>query len=189
MKSDGFPTYHMAVVVDDHLMGVTHIVRGEEWLSSTPKHVYLYEELGWDVPAFVHLPKVLNKDQKKLSKRQGDVSVEDFRGKGYLPEGLINYLALVGWSPDGEQESLSMDELIDQVSFEKVVKSGGVFDIDKLNWVNAHYMRSYDLDKICEIALPFVVEKGLMTEEEIRNNYEWYKKMCIRDSPNPNATP
>lgn len=183
MKSDGFPTYHMAVVVDDHLMGVTHIVRGEEWLSSTPKHVYLYEALGWDVPEFVHLPTVLNKDHKKLSKRQGDVSVEDFRGKGYLPEGLINYLALVGWSPDGEQEILSMDELIDQFSFEKVVKSGGVFDIDKLNWVNAHYIRSYDLDKICELAIPFVVEKGLMTEEEIRNNYEWYKKLVeiVRD--------
>lgn len=183
MKSDGFPTYHMAVVVDDHLMGVTHIVRGEEWLSSTPKHVYLYEALGWDVPEFVHLPTVLNKDHKKLSKRQGDVSVEDFRGKGYLPEGLINYLALVGWSPDGEQEILSMDELIDQFSFEKVVKSGGVFDIDKLNWVNAHYMRSYDLDKICELAIPFVVEKGLMTEEEIKDNYEWYKKLVeiVRD--------
>ena len=183
MKSDGFPTYHMAVVVDDHLMGITHIVRGEEWLSSTPKHVYLYEALGWDVPEFVHLPTVLNKDHTKLSKRQGDVSVEDFRGRGYLPEGLINYLALVGWSPDGEEEILSMDELIEQFSFEKVVKSGGVFDVDKLNWVNAHYMKSYDLDKIVELSIPFVVEKGLMTEEEIRANYDWYKKLVeiVRD--------
>src|SRR5690625_4374730 len=97
LKSDGYPTYHMAVVVDDHLMKITHIVRGEEWLSSTPKHVYLYEVFGWEKPTYVHLPTVLNKDRKKLSKRHGDVSVDDFREKGYLPEGLVNYLALVGW--------------------------------------------------------------------------------------------
>ena len=112
MKSDGFPTYHMAVVVDDHLMGITHIIRGEEWLPSTPKHVYLYEALGWEVPTYIHLPGVLNSDHKKLSKRQGDVSVEDFRGHGYLPEGLVNYLALVGWSPEDNQEIFSMDELL-----------------------------------------------------------------------------
>lgn len=175
MKSDGFPTYHMAVVVDDHLMGITHIVRGEEWLPSTPKHVYLYEALGWEAPEFVHLPTVLNKDHKKLSKRQGDVSVEDFRARGYLPEGLVNYLALVGWSPEGEKEILSMDEMIEEFSFEKVVKSGGVFDVDKLNWVNAHYMKSYDLEKLSKLAIPFVVESGLMTESEIEENFEWFK--------------
>ena len=102
----------MAVVVDDHLMGITHIVRGEEWLPSTPKHVFLYEALGWEKPEYVHLPTVLNKDRKKLSKRQGDVSVEDFKDKGYLPEALNNYLALVGWSPEDNKEIFTMDELI-----------------------------------------------------------------------------
>ena len=113
LKSDGFPTYHLAVVVDDHLMEISHIVRGEEWLPSTPKHVYLYEAFGWEKPIYVHLPTVLNKDRKKLSKRHGDVSVEDFRDKGYLPEALLNYLALVGWSPEDNQEIFTMDELIE----------------------------------------------------------------------------
>ena len=101
IKSDGFPTYHFAVVVDDHLMGITHIVRGDEWLPSTPKHVYLYEAFGWDTPVFVHLPTVLNKFRKKLSKRNDDVSVDDFINQGYTAQGLVNYLALVGWSPEG----------------------------------------------------------------------------------------
>src|SRR5699024_10831362 len=114
LKSDGYPTYHMAVVVDDHLMKISHIVRGEEWLSSTPKHIYLYEVFGWEKPVYVHLPTVLNKERKKLSKRHGDVAVGDFREKGYLPEGLINYLALVGWSPEGTEEILSMDDMIEQ---------------------------------------------------------------------------
>ena len=112
LKSDGFPTYHMAVVVDDHLMGVTHIVRGEEWLPSTPKHVLLYRALGWEEPTYVHLPTVLNKSRKKLSKREGDVAVGDFRKAGYLPDALINFLALIGWSPDTEDEIMSMDEMI-----------------------------------------------------------------------------
>ena len=127
MKSDGFPTYHMAVVVDDHLMKITHVVRGEEWLASTPKHVFLYEALGWEAPEFVHLPTVLNKNHKKLSKREGDVSVEDFKKRGYLPEGLINYLALVGWSPEDDEEIMTLKDLIPKFSFDRVVKSGGIF--------------------------------------------------------------
>ena len=126
IKADGFPTYHFAVVVDDHLMGITHIVRGDEWISSTPKHIYLYEALGFEKPIFVHLPTVLNKSGKKLSKRNDDASVEDFRLKGYLPEALINYLALVGWSPESNEEILSLDEMIKQFSFDRVSKSGGV---------------------------------------------------------------
>ena len=106
IKTDGFPTYHFAVVVDDHLMKITHVIRGEEWVSSTPKHVYLYEAFGWEAPKFVHLPNILNKEKKKLSKRQGDVAVEDFKKKGYLPEGLVNYVALVGWSPEENKETL-----------------------------------------------------------------------------------
>lgn len=111
IKADGFPTYHFAVVVDDHMMDITHVIRGEEWLTSTPKHVLLYQMFGWKAPTFVHLPNILNADRKKLSKRQGDVAVEDFRNKGYLPEALVNYIALVGWSPEDNKEIFSMPEL------------------------------------------------------------------------------
>ena len=138
IKTDGFPTYHFAVVVDDHLMKITHVIRGEEWVSSTPKHVYLYEAFGWEAPKFVHLPNILNKEKKKLSKRQGDVAVEDFKKKGYLPEGLVNYVALVGWSPEENKEIFSMEELEQAFSIERVSKSGGVFDTEKLNWVILH---------------------------------------------------
>lgn len=183
MKSDGFPTYHMAVVVDDHLMKITHVVRGEEWLASTPKHVFLYEALGWEAPEFVHLPTVLNKNHKKLSKREGDVSVEDFKKRGYLPEGLINYLALVGWSPEDDEEIMTLKDLIPKFSFDRVVKSGGIFDVDKLNWVNSHYMKDYDLEKLCQLEKPYMIESGLMTEEEIDNNFEWFKILVetVRD--------
>ncbi len=173
LKSDGFPTYHMAVVVDDHLMEITHIVRGEEWLSSTPKHVYLYEALGWDEPVYVHLPTVLNKDRQKLSKRHGDVSVDDFKERGYLKEGLINYLALVGWSPETNQEILSMDELIEQFSFERVARTGGIFDKDKLDWVNAHYMRELSIEELTEGSIPYLKEAGYIDDEFVQENEEW----------------
>ena len=175
VKSDGFPTYHLAVVVDDHLMGITHVVRGEEWLPSTPKHVYLYQAFGWEAPKFVHLPTVLNKNRKKLSKREGDVSVEDFRSKGYLPEALINYLALVGWSPEDGEEILSLDEMVEKFSFDRVGKSGGIFDIEKLNWVNAHYIKKYPLEKIAELTEPAMIESGLMTKDEIAKDWNKYK--------------
>lgn len=174
LKSDGFPTYHMAVVVDDHLMGVTHIVRGEEWLPSTPKHIFLYEALGWEKPTYVHLPTVLNKDRKKLSKRQGDVAVEDFRAKGYLPEALVNYLALIGWSPEGEEEILSMDQMIKEFDFARVSKTGGIFDIEKLNWTNAHYIRNTDSERLLDMTKPYMVKALGISEEEIDNDHEHY---------------
>lgn len=175
MKTDGFPTYHMAVIVDDHLMGVTHVIRGEEWLPSTPKHVYLYEAFGWEAPTFVHLPNILNKDKKKLSKRQGDVAVEDFRKKGYLREALVNYVALLGWSPDDNQEIFSMEELEHAFNLEKVSKSGGVFDVAKLNWMNNQYIKAHDLDALTELCIPFVVEAGLMSKEEADSRRDWLK--------------
>ncbi len=175
LKSDGYPTYHMAVVVDDHLMEITHIVRGEEWLPSTPKHIYLYEVFGWEKPVYVHLPTVLNKDRKKLSKRQGDVSVEDFKDKGYLPEGLVNYLALVGWSPEDNQEILSMEELIQKFSFERVSKTGGIFDKDKLDWVNGHYIRSSSVERITDMAIPYLIKADLIDREFVQDKYEWLK--------------
>lgn len=177
IKTDGFPTYHLAVIVDDHHMGITHVVRGEEWLISTPKHVYTYEAFGWEAPTFVHLPVILNKDKKKLSKRQGDVAVEDFRKKGYLPEALINYVALVGWSPEDNQEIFSMEELIEKFSFERVSKSGGVFDLDKLNWVNNHYIKEADLDRIVEGCKPYIIEAGLLTAEELEAKADWFAQI------------
>ncbi len=184
MKSDGFPTYHMAVVVDDHLMKISHIVRGEEWLPSTPKHIYLYDCLGWEKPEYVHLPGVLNADHKKLSKRQGDVSVEDFKNRGYLPEGLVNYLALVGWSPEGNEEILSMEDLIQQFSFDRVSKAGGVFDKNKLDWVNAHYIKKLPMDELVDLAIPELVKAGLMTEEDCKEKRDFLDLLMetIRDS-------
>jgi nondiscriminating glutamyl-tRNA synthetase len=177
IKSDGFPTYHFAVVVDDHLMKITHIIRGEEWLSSTPKHVYLYEAFGWEIPQYVHLPNILNRDRKKLSKRHGDVAVEDFLNKGYLPEGLVNYIALVGWSPEDNQEIFSMKELEQQFSLERVSKSGGVFDVDKLNWVNGHYIRESSVKRITDLAIPYLIEAGYIIETDAREKYEWLKDL------------
>lgn len=173
IKSDGFPTYHMAVVVDDHLMEVTHIVRGEEWLPSTPKHVYLYEVLGWEKPEFVHLPTVLNDDRKKLSKRQGDVSVEDFRESGYLPEALVNYLALVGWSPEDNQEIMTLEEMVDKFTFERVSKTGGIFDKKKLDWVNAHYIKEKEDGELLELTLPYLKEAGIVDDAFVAENREW----------------
>lgn len=179
LKSDGYPTYHMAVVIDDHLMEITHIVRGEEWLSSTPKHIHLYEVFGWEKPVYVHLPTVLNKDRKKLSKRHGDVAVEDFMAKGYLPEGLINYLALVGWSPETNEEIFDMEALIEQFSFERVSRTGGIFDLDKLDWVNSHHIRDYDIDELTEMSLPYLIESNYIDEETARENYDWVKTIII----------
>lgn len=177
MKSDGFPTYHMAVVVDDYLMKITHVVRGEEWLPSAPKHVYLFKAFGWDAPKFVHLPTVLNKEKKKLSKRQGDVAVEDFRDKGYLPEALVNYLALIGWSPESNNEFFTMEELVKEFSFDRVSKAGGVFDKDKLDWVNGHYIRETDLDRLTELSVPYLLESGDIDSSDIENRYDWIKAL------------
>ena len=144
MKSDGFPTYHFAVVVDDHLMKITHVVRGEEWLPSFPKHLLLYRYFGWDPPKFAHLPLILNPDRSKLSKRQMDVSVEDFRDQGYLPEALINFVSLLGWSPLEEREIFSLSELVKEFSFKRINKSGAIFDREKLNWMNHKYIQNLD---------------------------------------------
>ena len=141
MKSDGFPTYHLANVVDDYLMGITHVIRGEEWLPSTPKHVLLYDAFGWQKPQFAHLPLLLNKDKSKLSKRQGDVAVEDYIAKGYIKEAFVNFIALLGWNPTGDREIYEFQELIDMFNLEKVNKGGAVFDLVKLDWMNAQYLR------------------------------------------------
>jgi len=135
LKSDGFPTYHLAHVVDDHLMDIELVIRGEEWLSSLPKHLLLFQELGWKAPRYAHVPLLLNKDKSKLSKRQNDVATEEYIEKGYLPEALINFLALLGWNPGTEQEIFSLKELTELFSLDRVQKGGAIFDLEKLNWL------------------------------------------------------
>ncbi len=157
LKSDGFPTYHLANVVDDHDMKITHVIRGEEWLSSVPKHLLLYRYLGWEPPQFAHLPLLLNLDRSKLSKRQGDVAVEDYIKKGYLKEAIINFVAMLGWNPGkGEtQEIFTLEELVEKFDFAHVHKGGAVFDIKKLDWINAQWIKKIPLDDLYEKALPY----------------------------------
>ncbi|MBS6341094.1 MAG: glutamate--tRNA ligase [Eubacterium limosum] len=177
IKTDGFPTYHFAVVIDDHLMGITHVIRGEEWLPSTPKHVYLYECFGWEQPQYVHLSNILNDDHKKLSKRQGDVSVGDFLKKGYLPEALINFLALLGWSPENEQEIFSMDELIEAFDLSRINKSGAVFDRAKLDWMNAHYIKELPIEELTARMIPYLLNAGYITESDVEKRMPWLEKV------------
>jgi nondiscriminating glutamyl-tRNA synthetase len=165
MKSDGYPTYFLAVVVDDHLMEITHAIRGEEWLPSTPKHILLYEALQWKPPAFAHLPVVLNKDRTKLSKRQGDVSAQSYLDAGYIEEAILNFLALLGWNPKTEQEIFSLEELIKQFDFSKVNKSGAVFDTEKLDWINGMYIRAMDTADLTKRLIPYLLKDKLISEE------------------------
>ena len=148
IKSDGFPTYHFANVVDDHLMKITHVIRGEEWISSMPKHILLYQYFNWEIPEFIHLPLILNQDKTKLSKRQNDVAVEDYIKKGYLKEAMINYLSLLGWHSSGDRELYSMEELINEFSIDRIQKSGAIFDVKKLNWMNNYYIKQFKADEI-----------------------------------------
>jgi nondiscriminating glutamyl-tRNA synthetase len=167
LKSDGFPTYHLANVIDDHLMNITHIIRGEEWLTSVPKHIILYNAFGWEVPQMAHVPLILNPDKTKLSKRQGDVATEDYLNKGYLKESLINFIALLGWNPgEGEKrEIFTLDELCTMFTLERVQSAGAVFNIEKLNWMNAEYIKSYGLDKLTELCLPYLKSAGYNTTD------------------------
>jgi len=165
LKSDGFPTYHLAVVVDDHHMNISHVIRGEEWIPSTPKHILMYEAFGWEKPQFAHLPLILNPDKSKLSKRQGDVAVEDFLKKGYLKQALLNFIAFLGWNPKTEQEIFTMDELIEQFDLSKVNRAGAVFDIAKLDWINGLYIRHMEVGELADALLPYWKEAGIDTEK------------------------
>ncbi len=161
LKSDGYPTYHLANVVDDHLMEISHVIRGEEWLPSTPKHIILYNYFGWEVPAFAHIPLLIDTERKKLSKRHGDVAVEDYIKKGYLKDALINFIALLGWNP-GEgstREIFLLEELIKEFNLEKVHKAAAVFDIKKLDWINNQYIKKLSIDELYQLALPFFEQK------------------------------
>jgi glutamyl-tRNA synthetase len=165
LKSDGFPTYHLANVVDDHLMGVTHVLRAQEWLSSTPLHVILYDSFGWTPPEFCHLPMVMGQDGKKLSKRHGATSVDEFRRGGYLPEALINYVALLGCSYEEGKDIYTLEELEHLFSVDKLNKAPAVFDYKKLEWYNGQYIRMKDDETLAALVLPWAVEQGLFGAE------------------------
>ena len=167
IKSDGWPTYNFANVVDDHLMGITHVIRGEEYITSTPKYIQLYKNFDWEVPEHVHLSLILNKDRSKLSKRDGDVSVEEYMTKGYLPETIINFVALLGWNPGGTDELFSLGELVKEFSLEKLNKSGAIFNHEKLDWMNGHYIRIKTPDEITKLCRPYL-EKYLAEKYEIK---------------------
>lgn len=157
LKSDGFPTYHLAHVVDDHLMKIDLVIRGEEWLSSLPKHLLLFRMFGWGPPRYAHVPLLLNADKTKLSKRQGSVSVEEYIQKGYLPEALLNFLAMLGWNPGTTQEVFSMQELIAAFSLDRVQKAGAVFDLTKLDWLQGQWIRGIPPQEFADRIMPLVV--------------------------------
>lgn len=183
LKSDGWPTYHLANVVDDHLMEISHVIRGEEWLSSTPKHILLYQAFNWPIPQFVHLPMILGSDKKKLSKRHGSLSVLEFRDQGYLAEALLNFIALLGWHPkekskiapqiqeqksknnfkgETEKEIFSREELIKLFRLEDVQKGAAIFDFEKLNWMNGYYIRKMNLEDLTKMTIPFLEKTSLI---------------------------
>ncbi len=161
LKSDGYPTYHLANVVDDHLMEITHVIRGEEWLPSTPKHVLLYRFLDWDPPRFAHLPLLLGTDRSKLSKRQADVAVSDYRSQGYYPEALVNFVALLGWNPGFDRDFFTLEDLVQEFSLERVGKSGAVFDLEKLRWLNGEYLRRKSPAELLAELKPLLASRGV----------------------------
>jgi len=162
LKSDGYPTYHLANVVDDHLMEISHVVRADEWLPSTPKHILMYQSFGWNTPEFAHLPMVLGPDHSKLSKRHGATAVRDYRKQGYLPEALVNFMAFLGWNPGTEEEIFSLPELIERFSLERVGKAGAVFNIERLDWINGYYIRHSDRETLSHLAIPYLIEANLI---------------------------
>lgn len=173
VKSDGVPVYNYAVVVDDALMKITHVIRGEEHLSNTPRQIVLYEALGFTPPVFGHISLILGADRTKMSKRHGATSVDKYRKMGYLPEAIVNFLALLGWSPGGEQEFFSLEELIEQFSMERVAKNPAVFDVDKLNYISAQYMKKASPEVITELALPHLREAGYISDDLSTEDKLW----------------
>lgn len=182
MKSDGFPTYHLAAVIDDHLMQITHVIRGEEWLPSTPKHLQLYNMFGWQTPAFAHLSLLINEQKQKLSKRHGDVSVKDFNDAGYVHEALVNFVAFLGWNPGDEREMFTLAELEKEFTIERVTKAAAVFNREKLDWYNQQYIRKMDLGELVRRTVPFLEKAELVTwrgsilNDDNRETYLWLQR-------------
>ncbi len=174
VRSNGMPVYNFAVVVDDALMRISHVIRGEDHISNTPKQILLYRALGFEVPEFAHLPMILGEDRSKLSKRHGSTNVEEFREKGYLPEAFTNFLSLLGWYPKDGKEILSMDELIERFELKDVGKSPAIFNVEKLNWMNQVYIRSYPLKRLTELVIPYLEREGLHPE---RFSFDWLSRV------------
>ncbi|HEX3032418.1 MAG TPA: glutamate--tRNA ligase [Bacillota bacterium] len=173
VKSDGIPTYNFAVVIDDITMNITQVIRGEEHLSNTPRQLMLYDALGAEPPEFAHVSLILGKDRSKMSKRHGSTAVEQYQSKGYLPEALVNFLALLGWSPSGEEEVFTLDQLVEQFSLDRVAKNPAVFDLDKLNYLNGVYIRQTPVERLVDMAIPFLREAGFLTGDITPERYQW----------------
>lgn len=173
IKSDGYPTYNFANVIDDHLMNITHVIRGNEYLSQTPKYNLLYEAFGWEMPTYIHVPMVLGSDGNKLSKRNGDASFMDLYNEGYLPEAIINYLVLLGWSPESNQEIYSMDELIKVFNPQRISKSPATYDIKKLQWFNQKYIKSLSDEEYITYIKPF------LNHDVTNKSEEWINKLLL----------
>jgi nondiscriminating glutamyl-tRNA synthetase len=179
VKSDGIPTYNYAVVIDDHLMHITHVIRAEEHLSNTPRQLLVYEALGFEKPVFGHISLILGKDHTKMSKRHGATSVDQYRQLGYLPEGIDNFLALLGWAPNSEKEIFTLKELVEQFSMEHVAKNPAVFDIDKLNWINGKHIRTLSDEDFLKMAVPHMEKAGYMTGTETDERKKWLEKVIL----------
>lgn len=179
VKSDGIPTYNFAVVVDDTTMEITHVIRGEDHISNTPKQIHIFTALGYAIPQFAHLPMILGPDRSKLSKRHGAASITEYAEMGYLPEALVNYLALLGWSYDDRREIFTKDELVKLFSIERVGKTGAIFNIEKLDWMNGYYIRQLDLNDLTNRLLPFLRKAAIITQEELSiEQFEYVKSVA-----------
>lgn len=172
LKSDGMPTYNFANVVDDHLMGITHVIRGNEYLSSTPKYNLLYKAFGWEIPKYIHLTPIMKDETRKLSKRYGDANFDDFLKKGYLPEAIINYISLLGWSPEENKEKFTLSELIENFSVSRLSKSSSIFDENKMKWLNGEYIKEMDFEEFYKHALPY------FESSSIKDKYN-YRKFAV----------
>jgi len=177
VKSDGIPTYNFAVVIDDHLMKISHVIRGEEHLSNTPRQILIYNALDFNLPQFAHVSLILGKDRTKMSKRHGSTWVEQYKEQGYLKEGLINFLALLGWSPPEDKEIFDMEYLIKNFSLDRVSKNPAIFDIDKLNYINSQHIKLKSLDELTQMCIPYLIEAGYVTQKDAEEKFEWLKKI------------
>ncbi|MDG5788140.1 glutamate--tRNA ligase [Evansella sp. AB-P1] len=174
-RQDGIPTYNFCVTIDDHLMKISHVIRGEEHLSNSPRQVLIYEAFGWDTPRFAHASLILNEDHKKMSKRDESIIqfVEQYRELGYLPEAIVNFISLLGWSPGGEEEILSIEQLVEQFSLDRVIKAPAVFDTKKLAWMNNQYMKDAPIERVVEAALPHLIKTGKLPEDLDGEERQW----------------
>lgn len=171
LKSDGYPTYHLANVIDDYEMKITHIIRAEEWLPSTPKHIILYNYFNWELPEFAHIPLILAPDKSKLSKRHGSTGVLEFKKLGYLPEALINYIVLLGWNPGNEREIFTLEKLELKFSLDKIHKAGAIFNQEKLDWMNGYYIRQLNLENFTEKCIPYLIDANLIDAKNYNEKY------------------